>query len=299
MANPATSILGPSKDRTLLFFITDEGRLAMNEYTTVTMEWSANECPLHAALPTPNHISAAYRNGMVVVYGMIEKEGTPAGKPPQYIISELSPTVRYFAEKEKDQTAMTTTINKLAVVGDQKKQIWFYYLKLKTDTGPLELRSYYVKEGNPSKQSTVSQVKAHGKSRLAALYLPETNLRIVIYQSENNGLNIATIHDNVVVTEISNTLGALEGTPLTVSYSGTDQNRHLYLYYLSNVLQLTKTVGTWNGNSWIWNTQPQIVGSRFVKNTSQLTVTQDGSNNNLFFIDDESETYGYIPDALT
>ena len=62
---------------------------------------------------------------------MIEKKGTPAGKPPQYIISELSPTVRYFAEKEKDQTAMTTTINKLAVVGDQKKQTWFYYLKLK------------------------------------------------------------------------------------------------------------------------------------------------------------------------
>ena len=71
----------------------------------------------------------------------------------------------------------------------------------RTDTGPLELRSYYVKEGNPSKQSTISQVKPHEKSRLAALYLPETNLRIVIYQSENNGLNIATISDGSVVGE--------------------------------------------------------------------------------------------------
>jgi hypothetical protein len=158
----------------------------------------------------------------VVVYGMIEKQGTPAGKPPQYIISELSPTVRYFAEKEKDRAAMTTTINKLAVVGDQQKKTWFYYLKLKyawfrchglppmpcitkilfrTDTGPLELRSYYAKEGHPSQQSTVSSVKAHEKSRLAALYLPETKLRIVIYQGENNGLNIATIDDASVSGE--------------------------------------------------------------------------------------------------
>ena len=85
-----------------------------------------------------------------------------------------------------------------------------------------------------------------------------------------------------------------------MSYSGTDQNRHLYLYYSSNVLQLTKTVGTWDGNAWIWNTQTQILGTtRFVKNTSQLAVTQDGSNNRLFFMEKESDIYEDIADLLT
>lgn len=271
----------------------------MNEYTKDTITWSDNGCPLNVSLPTPNHISAAYRNGMVVVYGMIEKKGTPAGKPTEYVISELSPTVRYFADKEKDRKAMTTTINKLAVVGDQTIRTWFYYLK-ETTTGPLELKSYYVKEGNPSKQDTITQAAPHEKSRLAALYLPETNFRIVIFQNQSKGLSIATISDSsIAVSEISNTLGALEGTPLTVSYSGTDQNRHLYLYYASNVFQLTKTVAYWSGSSWVWTTQTTILGTnRFIRNTSQLAVTQEGKANRLFFMEKDSDIYEDISEEV-
>jgi hypothetical protein len=74
----------------------------------------------------------------------------------------------------------------------------------------------------------------------------------------------------------------------------------LYLYYASNVLQLTKTVGTWDGNSWVWNPQTQILGTtRFVKNTSQLAVTQDGCNNRLFFMEKESDNYEEIADVLS
>ena len=127
MANPASSILGPHKDRTLLFLIDSVGKLGVNQYTDETDTWDTNGCPVSAVLPTPNHISAVYTNGLVKVYGMIRNE--PVQTPPTYTISELSPTVRFVASSTKDKTSMTTTLDKLAVVTDEKRLSWFYFLK--------------------------------------------------------------------------------------------------------------------------------------------------------------------------
>jgi hypothetical protein len=57
------------------------------------------------------------------------------------------------------------------------------------------------------------------------------------------------IANSPVVSIVNNTNNALVGTSLAVTFTGDEKNRVLYLYYVNQSKQLTRTVGTWSGNT--------------------------------------------------
>ena len=92
---------------------------------------------------------------------------------------------------------------------------------------------------------------------------------------------------------------ALQSTPLAVDYTGGEKDRVLYLYYLSNVKQLNRATGTWNGSWWVFDNQSTILGTtKKALGETQLTVTSEpNGTNRLFFINAEEDIYGQLSDT--
>ena len=146
MSNPVASITGPDKKRALVYYITTEARLALDQYPysseAPVESWSANGAPTKGVYLTPNNLVAVYQYGMVCdrahstddrivynwnqvkLYGMIQ----PSSDTASYVVSELSPTVRFINILADDKDSLTTPKNQLAALCDGGDLTWFYYL---------------------------------------------------------------------------------------------------------------------------------------------------------------------------
>ncbi|KAI9692830.1 MAG: hypothetical protein M1822_004824 [Bathelium mastoideum] len=302
MANPMTSILGPDQQRTLVYYITSDRRLALDQYPYdsgySTEIWSANTCPqtASASLLTPNHLSAVQQYGMTKVYGMVQ----PAADTPSYVISELSPTIR-FASSADDKDSITTQFNQLAVVCDGADSTWFYYFAPQSTVGPMKLKVGYRDQKQTFWNFELLDNALVGvDSTLAAIYLPETRTRLVFFQTPTNFINVATVTDDQIkIDDVNNSNNAFVGTPMAVSYTGDENNRTIYLFHMSNINGLARATGRWDGNSWKWQLAPlPLATTKTLSPATQLSVTFDGTNNRIYYIQKNASRYTQIIDPL-
>ena len=87
---------------------------------------------------------------------------------------------------------------------------------------------------------------------------------------------------------------------MDATYTGSDQDRTIYLYYLNNIQQLSKAVGKWDGKNWKWNANPTVMDKPAKVNpATQVTVVNDGTQNRVFSIPVNAKRYAPVVDSLT
>ncbi|KAI1092449.1 hypothetical protein F5B19DRAFT_209640 [Rostrohypoxylon terebratum] len=229
---------------------------------------SGSDQPGH--IINPSHIASATLEGVNLVFGITEqtqqKLNLPAGvqdpgTATQNDVSILSPIYRSLISTDQGNTAIAAC--------SSAEVVWIFYLS-GVDQCSLMIKEEILGDSNPAQYNDTPPILPG--SGLAAYYVPESDTRFVIYQS-NNSVREFQAHGSDTSIQYAE---AAKKSSLGVVYA----NGKAYLYYRNNANDELRKVVKENG---VWGSAQVVTDSRPVDPDSQISVVYAHGYNHVFY----------------
>ncbi|KAK3290871.1 uncharacterized protein B0H64DRAFT_378199 [Chaetomium fimeti] len=276
----AINLKGPEGQQIHLFYNTNTKNLGFQffdetKHSDETEAFAAGTDALTGFILNPAQVATTNLTGVDLVFGFTNKPKTAAAPgcrcddPTQNDISIISPVY---------QPLGATDLANLTIAATSSDTTAYVYYLTGTDYKSTTINELTVGDDAPGQFDDT--VKIVPNSSLAAYYVPDNELRFIIYQAnKTNRLHCyCPIAGSINDKEIDASGSARLNTPLAVTYV----DGKAYLYYVDNSKSIRLIVK--DGDKWGSSRACPAPGQ--VDDASQLTVIPSAKGNHVFYVGD-------------